>query len=193
MYSRVDCPIDFYELDPDVIQLAQKHFGYVNLSPGPVNMIAGDARISLEKQKDVLYDILVVDAFGGDSIPMHLVNRDVAALYKKHLNSEGAILFHIPNRYFNLKPILAHMAKDLGAYAAFKSTPDEGFTMRTVWGIMTWDQEKYLKLVSEHGWQILDANDYPSIRSWSDDYGTILPIIQWEQIIDTFKHLGKTS
>jgi spermidine synthase len=192
MYSSPYRPIDFYELDPDVIDLAKKNFGYLSLAPGPVNIFVGDARISLEKQKDVLYDIMIIDAFGGDSIPTHLVNKDVTALYKKHLNPQGAVLFHIPNRYFDLKPILAHIADDLGGYAAFKATPDEGLTMRTVWGIITWDQQKYLELVTHHGWEILDVYSYRSIRSWSDDYSTILPIIRFDQLKNSFRYIGKT-
>ncbi len=191
MYATNTCPVDFYELDPDVIDLAKKHFGYLTLTPGTVNIITGDARISLEKQKNILYDIIIIDAFGGDSIPTHLINSNVTSLYKEHLNSGGAVLFHIPNRYFDLKPILAHIAKNLGGYAAFKSTPDEGFTMRTVWGIVMWDQEKYYQLTTKEGWQMLDANSYPSIRPWNDEYSTILPIIQWDQLINSIRYLGK--
>ncbi|MBF0490063.1 MAG: fused MFS/spermidine synthase [Candidatus Omnitrophica bacterium] len=189
MYSSPTCSIDFYELDPDVIDLAKKHFGYLTLAPGEVKLLVGDARISLEKQKGVFYDAVIVDAFGGDSIPTHLVNRDVTALYKQHLNEGGAIFFHIPNRYFDLKPILAHIAQDLGGYAAFKSTRNEGLTMQTVWGIITWDQQKFSRLVHEFGWQPLKADSYTSIHPWSDDYSTILPIIRWDQLTDTFKHL----
>lgn len=191
MYSRTDCPIDFYELDPDVVALAKKDFGYLKFAPGPVNIILGDARISLEKQKDVIYDTIIVDAFGGDSIPTHLINRDVTKLYKEHLSPGGVILFHIPSRYFDLKPILAHIADDLGGFAAYKSTPDEGFTMRTVWGIVTWDQQKYLKLVADEGWQVLDAYSYPSIRSWSDNYSTVLPIIRWSQVENAIRYTGR--
>jgi spermidine synthase len=191
VYTKWDCALDFYELDPDVINLAKKYFEYLTIAPGPVKIITGDARISLEKQKDVLYDIIIVDAFGGDSIPTHLINRDVTALYKKHLNEGGAVMFHIPNRYFDLKPILAHIADDLGGYAAFKSSIDEGVTMRTVWGIVTWDQQKYLRLVTEQGWQMLDVYNYRLVRSWSDDYSTVLPIIRWDQWRDSFTHIGK--
>lgn len=187
MYSRTDCSVDFYELDPDVVTLAKNYFTYLSLAPGQVNIILGDARISLEKQKGVLYDILVVDAFGGDSIPTHLINKDVATIYKQYLNEGGAVLFHIPNRYFDLKPILAHIAKDLGGFAAYKTAANDKLTLQTVWGIITWDQQKYLSLVSTHGWQALDAKDYPNIRSWDDNYSTILPIIRWEQLKDSFQ------
>ena len=163
MYATNQCPVDFYELDPEVIHLARKYFSYLKLTPGEVNIFTGDARISLEKQKSAFYDIFIIDAFGGDSIPTHLVNSDVTALYKEHLNSEGAIVFHIPNRYFDLKPILAHIAQDLSGYAAFKSTPDDGLTMRTVWGIITWDEDKILQLESQ-GWQKLDANIHKVIH-----------------------------
>ena len=192
MYATPACPIDFYELDPDVIDLAKQHFGYLSLTPGPVNIITGDARISLLKNKDTRYDIIMVDAFGGDSIPTHLINRDVTALYKERLNEGGAVVFHIPNRYFDVKPILAHIARDLGGYAAYRATSDEGFTMRTVWGMITWDYMRYMQLISEQGWHPLDADNYQTIRPWSDEYSTILPIIDWHQLSDSLKHLGQT-
>jgi len=190
MYSKGDCPIDFYELDPDVVSLAKNQFWYLSSAPGEVNILLGDARISIEKQKDVFYDIILVDAFGGDSIPTHLVNNDVVRLYKKHLNQGGAILFHIPNRYFDLKPILANIAYDLGAWAAFKSSVDDGVSMRTVWGIITWDQQEYLKLITQQNWEVIDVYGFHSIRSWSDDYSTILPIINWSQIRNSFRSLS---
>lgn len=190
MYSRADCPVDFYELDPDVLDMAQKHFSYLRLAPGPIETFIGDGRIML-KQQGRKYDIIVVDAFGGDSIPTHLLNNDMITSYHQRLNEGGAIAFHIPNRYFNVKPILAHMAASMGAYAAYKRTPDEGFTMRTVWGMITWDQARYLKLINEHGWQPLKASDYPWVRAWDDDYSSVLPIIKWGQLTDSFKHIGK--
>ncbi len=190
MYSRSDCPVDFYELDPDVVDLAKKYFSYLSLAPGHINMFLGDARISLEKQKDVLYDVLIVDAFGGDSIPTHLVNSDVTHLYKKHLKEGGIIFFHIPNRYFDLKPILAHIAHNVGAYAAFKATSDEGFTMRTIWGIITWDQQKYIRMITEKNWQPLDSRSFNSVKPWSDNYSNVLPIIEWAQIINSLKHFN---
>jgi spermidine synthase len=192
MYSRGDCPVDFYELDPDVIDLAKQHFWYLSLAPGPINIFTGDGRISLEKNKEAMYDIIVIDAFGGDSIPSHLINRDVTALYKKHLREGGAIVFHIPNRYFDMKPILAHIANDLEGYAAFKATSDEGYTMRTVWGIITWDSSKHQQLINEHNWKPLTSTSYSSIRPWSDDYSNILPIVDWNQMTDSIKNLGRT-
>ena len=193
MYTRGDCPLDFYELDPDVVSLAKNYFSYLALAPGQVNIFLGDARISLEKQKDVIYDVLIIDAFGGDSIPTHLVNRDVAAIYKKHLSKEGLIFFHIPNRYFDLKPILAHMAEDLGAQVAYKETSDAGLTMRTVWAVMTWDQDKYQKLLMQYDWKAIDVGLYPAIRPWSDDYSTILPIIRWDELQFLFQYLKLTQ
>ena len=138
--------------------------------------------------EDVTFDFKIIhkDQAGFSQVLIVLVNKDVTALYKQHLKEGGAILFHIPSRFFNLKPILAHISKDLGGYAAFKSTPDEGLTMRTVWGIITWNQQKYLQLVSQGGWQMLEASNYPSIRGWDDDYSTVLPIIQWQQVQGPF-------
>ena len=89
-------------------------------------MILGDARLSLEKVPDAAYDLLVIDAFSGDAIPTHLVNKDVFLEYRQKLSSRGAVVFHITNRYLNLQPVLAKIAAVTGAYAAVKSVPDGG-------------------------------------------------------------------
>jgi spermidine synthase len=157
-----------------------------------VNLFVGDARISLKNQMNVKYDVIIVDAFGGDSVPTHLINNDVTHLYKEKLNEGGVIVFHIPNRYFDLKPILAHIAQSVGGYAAFKATGDEGLTMRTVWGMITFDQQKYMRLLTDYNWQPLTSSNYSSIRPWSDDYSTILPIIEWKQLQASFRLLNQS-
>ena len=86
MYAKPNCPVDYYELDPDVKSLSLKYFWYLAEAPGVVNVILGDARISLHRAPDGMYDVLAIDAFSGDSIPTHLVNKDVLAEYRRKIN-----------------------------------------------------------------------------------------------------------
>ncbi len=188
MYSKPSAPIDYYELDPDVVELAQKHFWYLGLAPGPVACILGDARVSLEKNKTVMYDVLVVDAFGGDSIPIHLVNKDVVAKYRAHLTDGGGVLFHISNRYLDLQPVLAHIAGALGGFAGVKDTPDGGVNMHSTWVFITWDPQRFVQLVVREGWLPLNAEKYKGIRVWTDNYSSILPILKLDVLWNEFKY-----
>ncbi|MBF0503542.1 MAG: fused MFS/spermidine synthase [Candidatus Omnitrophica bacterium] len=192
MYAKPSCPIDYYELDGDVSDIAGKYFWYLAKAPGSVNIILGDARLSLEKMPDAWYDLLIIDAFSGDAIPIHLVNKDVILEYEKKLALQGAAVFHITNRYLNLKPVLVKIAQDTGAFAAFKDVPDGGFNMRSIWCLLTWDGERFFRLISKEGWQPLDTESIDKQRVWTDDYSTILPIINMDELavsLKTFKFL----
>jgi spermidine synthase len=187
MYAKPSCPIDFYELDPDVENLASKYFWYLAEAPGEVNVILGDARISLNKAPDGVYDLLAIDAFSGDAIPTHLVNKDVLAEYRRKLAPRGGIVFHITNRYLNLEPVLAKIAEDSGAYIAVKDVGDQGVNMRCIWCILTWDDERFLKLITRQDWQPLEIDPKDQGRIWSDDYSTILPIINMGELAISLK------
>ena len=106
-YASARQTVDFYELDPDVYFIANRYFTYLRDSRARINFILGDARRSLEENKMTRYDLLVVDAFGGDAVPFHLLTQEGVALYRRHLNSGGILLFHISNRYLGLKNVLA--------------------------------------------------------------------------------------
>jgi len=187
MYAKPGCPIDYYELDGDVQSLASTYFWYMAEAPGEVNVILGDARLSLKKSPDEAYDLLVIDAFSGDAIPTHLVNKDVLVEYRRKLAPRGALVFHITNRYLNLEPVLAKIAGDSGAYAALKDVGDQGGNMRSIWCILTWDDDRFLKLITQENWQPLEIAPQDQGRIWSDDFSTILPIINMGELAQTFK------
>jgi hypothetical protein len=186
MYSKPSMSIDFYELDPDVVNIAQKHFWYLSYAPGSVRVAVGDARMSLSNTP-IRYDLLVIDAFGGDSIPVHLVNKDVMILYRSRLSDRGGILLHIPNRYFDLEPVLSNIARELGAYVAIKESKQDGITMHTFWAVMTWDQERFAKL-TEDGWRPLDQEKFKKMRTWTDQFSTVLPILKFQELLQSLQH-----
>lgn len=171
----------------DVYKLASDYFWYLSEAPGAVNVILGDARLSLNKAQDGAYDVLAIDAFSGDAIPTHLVNKDVLKEYRRKLSLRGALVFHITNRYLNLEPVLARIAADSGAYLAVKDVGDEGVNMRSIWCVLTWDDERFIKLISQEGWQILELSPKDQGRIWTDDYSTILPIINKGELAESLK------
>jgi hypothetical protein len=187
MYATLSCPIDYYELDGEVYRLASKYFWYLPQAPGEVNVILGDARLSLNKAPDKAYDLLVIDAFSGDSIPIHLVNKDVLAEYRRKLSPRGGVIFHITNRYLNLEPVLAKIADDSGAHVAVKDVGDQGINMRSIWCILTWDDDRFIQLITRENWQPLEISPKDQGRIWSDDFSTILPIINMGELAVSLK------
>lgn len=182
-YGSREQAYDFYELDPDVHKIAAKYFTYMDVSASRNTYIFGDARISLEKNVGKIYDAIIVDAFGGDSIPVHLVNKDVVEKYRGHLTEKGMIVFHATNRYMGLEPVLARVAGELGAFIGAKDVPDGGLNLRAVWVVMTWDEKTFQHLVNDKEWVPITAGKMAGYPVWTDRYSSILPILKLDMLI----------
>ncbi len=100
----------FYEINPLDVQIANQEFSYLRDSQASVDVVMGDARLSLERQSPQVFDVLAVDAFSGDSIPVHLLTRQAFELYFRHLKPDGVLAVHISNKYLNLEPVVAAAA-----------------------------------------------------------------------------------
>jgi hypothetical protein len=121
----------FYDIDPKVVKVANTHFTYLRDSDAQTEVILGDARISLEREQDQQYDVIVLDAFSGDAIPAHLLTDEAFATYHRHLRRDGGVpmgvvAIHISNRYLDLEPVVAAIAKKHGYETRLVHT-DEGF------------------------------------------------------------------
>ncbi len=104
----------FYEINPDVITLAHKHFTFLRDCPAAQTIVTGDARLALEFEEPQQFDVLVLDAFSGDAIPVHLLTREAMEVYLKHLKTDGLLACHISNLHFDLRPVIAGLAQDYG-------------------------------------------------------------------------------
>lgn len=188
-YSEPGRIMDFYELDPDIADIARKYFTFLSDAKGEVNLIFGDARLSLEQRRGEPYDLIVVDTFGGDSIPFHLLTVEMIETYRKNLTGEGLLVFHITNRYVYLEPILTRIGRVLGADVFYKKGPkqDNGLTLATRWVTMTWDRRQAGILRSDLGWKTLDEGAYRDLRPWTDDYTYALVAVKFEKLIQSFK------
>jgi hypothetical protein len=109
----------FYELDPMVVDIAERQFSFQRLSPVKAEYVLGDGRLSLEREAPRQYDLLAIDAFSGDSIPMHLITREAMEVYLKHLKPDGAIVFQATNRYVDLLPVIRRLADEFGLQTAW--------------------------------------------------------------------------
>ena len=130
-YGRTGDEFTFYEISPRVVDLANDEFTFLRHSAAKIRVVMGDGRLSLERAAPQAYDVLGIDAFAGDSIPMHLVTREAMALYVRHLKPNGVIVFQATNRYIDLMPVVKRLANEFGMQAVlvsdvpgFKSGPE---------------------------------------------------------------------
>jgi hypothetical protein len=129
-YGRPGDTVRFYELDPDVVTIARREFSYLTSTPAELQIVLGDARLSLQRELErgqaPQFDVLAVDAFSSDSIPVHLLTRQAIQVYMRCVADGGIVAVHISNRFLDLKPVLANLAGDLGLSARLvRDEPDE--------------------------------------------------------------------
>ncbi len=136
-YGRAGDEVVFYEISPKVVEIERREFSFLRDTPAKTQVILGDGRLSLErelKQRGARgYDVLGIDAFSGDSIPMHLVTREAMALYVSHLAPDGVIVFQATNRYIDLLPVVRRLATEFGLEAVVVSDIPESSAAADYW------------------------------------------------------------
>ena len=113
-YGRAEDYYRFYEINPAVLEIARQHFSFLGHCPAQQDVILGDARVSLEREANQQFDVLVLDAFSGDSIPTHLLTSEAFEVYRRHLVETGVIAVHISNQHLDLEPVIERQAAHLG-------------------------------------------------------------------------------
>lgn len=120
-YGRTGDEFVFYEISPRVVDVAHDEFTFLRDTAAKTSVVLGDGRLSLEREPPQRYDVLGIDAFAGDSIPMHLVTREAMALYVRHLAENGVIVFQATNRYIDIMPVVKRLASEFGMQAVLVS------------------------------------------------------------------------
>ena len=183
-YSQPAQEWTFYELDPDVINLARnsQHFTYLqHCARGAMNVIEGDARLNLQNAPDDHYGLIVLDAFSSDAIPIHLVTQQALDLYLSKLAEGGMMAFHISNRSLNLKPVLGDLAASRNLICiAFDDLQPGPFEAKdpSQWVVMARSAPEISNLSINSQWQQLEGRK--GVRVWSDDFSNILRAIRWD-------------
>jgi SAM-dependent methyltransferase len=125
-YGRTGDVYRFYEINPQVIELAQTEFSYLKDSDAKIELVLGDGRLALESEPPQRFDLLAADAFSSDSVPMHLMTKEALALYMRHVRPGGVVVFNVTNRYLDLAPVVKRLADSLGLHARLVShMPDD--------------------------------------------------------------------
>jgi spermidine synthase len=178
-WGRAGDTYRFYEINPDDEPVARKWFTYLQDSKAKVDVALGDARIVLERESERNdYDLIVVDAFSSDAIPMHLLTAECAEIYRRRLKTGGLLMLHISNRTLKLEPVVRGLAQQLGWTAShFLSTGYKpGGEDGSQWVLVTADAEftrrtNLASLVS--GW----TKDAPLV--WTDDFASLWHVVRW--------------
>jgi hypothetical protein len=180
-YGTASDRIRFYEINPLVRPIAQNLFTYLRDSPAQITFADGDARTSLMQESPQSFDVIAIDAFSGDAIPLHLLSIEAVALYKKHLAPNGILAFHVSNQYLNLAPEIAQLAHAAGIQAKLiESQPDDSLgAYRATWILLTSSPTFFNQpeLAAAASAVPLDSSN-TRLRTWTDDYSSILPILQ---------------
>ena len=167
----------FFDINPQVITIAETEFTYLKDSKAQIEISLGDARLSLEREAPHDFDVLVVDAFSSDSIPVHLITKEAMAVYLKHVKHGGAVVFHVTNRFLKLAPVVKQIADDLGLHAALiiDEAEDSVFS-KTDWVIVTRDKALVENEAIAQKASAIDA--IPGLRLWTDDFNNLYQILK---------------
>ncbi len=179
-YGRRGDLYRFYEIDSRVIGLAQTEFTYLSDSEAKIELALGDARLTLEREPPQELDVLAVDAFSSDAIPVHLITREALGAYLRHLRPGGIVAFHVSNRFLELVPVVARLARENGAHAVLvDDDPDEDDAMRSTsdWVLVSRDAAalRHKEIVAAGA---VPAEDRPEWRTWTDDYSNLVQILK---------------
>jgi SAM-dependent methyltransferase len=176
-YGRRGDSYRFYEINPLVIDIARSEFFYLTNCQAQVEVVLGDARLSLEREHPQAFDVLAVDAFSGDSIPVHLLTTQAFSIYRRHMKPDGILAIHVSNRYLDLAAVVKQAADNLDMVAKIIDTEDdeEEITYGAKWVLLS-SSATVLEGAAFRSAQPATASR--PVRLWTDDYTSIYPLLQ---------------
>jgi spermidine synthase len=176
--------VRIYEINTEVKRLATSRFTFVNdtiTNGATVDIIMGDARLSMEREQPQKFDVLALDAFSSDAIPVHLLTKEAVQIYQKHLAPDGVLAVHISNRYLNLEPVVANLAKEFG-YATVtvedSNTAEEWWIYTSTWVLLSKNKPVIEAIASVSTPEAKEQSHKP-VPLWTDDYASLIPIMSW--------------
>jgi hypothetical protein len=167
-----------YELNPAVLELARRRFTFLSDSRAKVETALGDARLVLQREAPQHFDLLAVDAFSSDSIPVHLITREAIHAYRRHVNDDGVIAFHISNRYLDLTTVVLRLAEEIGwsAIRVVDDPRDNSALYRSDWVLVTANKALIDALAVQHA--ITPIVPDPTLPIWTDDFNNLFRILK---------------
>ncbi len=182
-YGRPGQRFDYFEIDPHVVWIARDsgHFTFVPNSKAEIRYILGDGRLTLRDEPDAQYDLLILDAFSSDSIPVHLMTREAFGVYTSKLAPGGVIALHVSNRNLDLPPVVAALAADASLHGLIRQDEErEGRgsgRFGCTWIVLSPSRETLGRIQSDARW--LPLTPPPGFPVWTDNHADILRILRW--------------
>jgi SAM-dependent methyltransferase len=187
-YSQKGQKWTFYEIDPSVIRIAQdsRLFTFLRDAAGEIDIVAGDGRLVLERSEQQ-FGLLVLDAFGSDAIPLHLLTREALEVCRRRLRPDGILAFHISSKYLDLEPVLANLARKahpgLSCYIRDdRALPEQQLDGKfaSVWVLLAPRPEDLPDALRTYPWRPARARD--DLREWTDNYSNIWQVFRWQEM-----------
>jgi SAM-dependent methyltransferase len=179
-YARTNDYLHFYEIDPEVLRIAQSRFTYLAHCKGKVEYTLGDARLALEREPSQQFDLLALDAFSSDAIPVHLLTREAFAVYDKHLKTNGVIAVHISNKNLDLEPVLANVARAchyrMAVIESNTSQADKFWKFAAGWVLLTRNPDILNTPAIRQATKPSETNP-KRVRLWTDDFTSLYQIL----------------
>ena len=177
--------LTYYEIDPAVerIALDPRYFTFLELCAPAAKIVLGDARLELRGAPDGGYDLMILDAFSGDMIPMHLMTREALAEYVRKLAPGGILAFHISNLYLQLAPTLGALAHAAGLvalqsdYGELTQAQSDAGQLHSRWVVMARSRDDLGAMATDTRWIPMPVQ--PGTQVWTDDYSNLLRVIKW--------------
>jgi len=167
----------FYDINPGVIEIARRDFSFLKDSDATIELPLGDARLKLERETPQNFDVLVVDAFSSDAIPVHLITREAVEVYLRHMKADGVIAFHVTNRFLDLVPVVEGIGHALGLHALWIS--DEGtdaLANSSSWVLLARDPHRLEDPKLAGAATTIEARrDW---RVWTDDFNNLVQVLK---------------
>jgi len=167
----------FYDINPDVVAIARRDFSYLKDSDATIEVKLGDARLSLEQEPPQDFDVLAIDAFSSDAIPVHLITKEAVEVYLRHMKPSGVIAFHVTNRYLNLVPVVEGIANELDLHSLWINDPgDEPLANSSSWVLLAKDPARLSDPgLTDPSTPIEARRDW---RVWTDDFNNLVQVLK---------------
>ena len=176
VYGRKGDVYRFYEINPQVVEVASRDFSFLGDSGAKIEHVLGDARLAMEREAPQNYDVLAIDAFSSDSIPVHLITREAMAVYLRHVKPGGVVAFHVTNRFLHLAPVVKRIAAEYGLHVALiEDDAEDSDLARTDWVLVTRDAKL---LAREDLGTPGKIEDIRGLRVWTDDFNNLFRILK---------------
>jgi SAM-dependent methyltransferase len=175
--ARPGDTMHYYEINPLVPEIANSKFDFFRACPADKKILMGDARLVLERLPSEQLDVLAVDAFTSDAIPIHLLTREAYQIYLRHLKPDGVLIFHISNRYLDLEPVVTEGAKEIGWFGVTVSDEgdEEPFYTSSTWMVLSPRREFFHHPLFQDA-SVAPMHGRPGFRAWTDDYSNVVTI-----------------